>query len=102
MGAPINPASPFTGRIGVGGFERLKAARGWRMAADRPGHDLRYAIDCAKAERELGWTPQVDFPTGLKETIDWYRSHGEWVSHIRSGEYAKYYDQQYGKRLGMG
>lgn len=70
-----------------------------RYVTDRPGHDLRYAIDCTKAERELRWTPQVDFATGLKSTIDWYLAHSDWVAHIRSGEYAKYYDQQYGQRL---
>jgi dTDP-glucose 4,6-dehydratase len=70
-----------------------------RYVADRPGHDLRYAIDCSKAEQELGWKPQVEFATGLKETIDWYRANAAWVGRIRSGEYARYYDEQYGARL---
>jgi len=70
-----------------------------RYVADRPGHDLRYAIDCTKAEKELDWSPEVDFATGLGETIDWYRQHEGWVSRIRSGEYARYYEQQYGRRL---
>jgi len=70
-----------------------------RYVADRPGHDLRYAIDCAKAERELGWKPRVTFAEGLEQTIAWYRSHGDWVARIRSGEYARYYEEQYGKRL---
>ncbi|QDT56782.1 dTDP-glucose 4,6-dehydratase [Caulifigura coniformis] len=70
-----------------------------RHVTDRPGHDLRYAIDCSKAERELGWSPRISFADGLKSTIDWYLGHGEWVEHIRSGEYAKYYEQQYGGRL---
>jgi dTDP-glucose 4,6-dehydratase len=70
-----------------------------KYVADRPGHDLRYAIDCRKAERELGWTPQVDFATGLKGTIDWYRGHGEWVARIKSGAYQQYYAAQYGERL---
>jgi dTDP-glucose 4,6-dehydratase len=65
---------------------------------DRPGHDLRYAIDCSKAERELGWQPQVDFRQGIRETIDWYLAHSEWVRHVRSGDYLKYYEEQYGKR----
>ncbi len=64
---------------------------------DRPGHDLRYAIDCSKAERELGWTPQVDFRKGIRETIDWYLGNSEWVRRVRSGDYLKYYEEQYGK-----
>ncbi len=70
-----------------------------KYVTDRPGHDLRYAIDSSKAERELNWRPQVDFEQGLKDTIDWYLSHAEWTGHIRSGVYQKYYEQQYGKRL---
>ena len=69
-----------------------------KYVADRPGHDHRYAIDCSKAERELGWTPQVDFETGLKETIAWYRENAKWVERVTSGEYRKYYAEQYGKR----
>jgi dTDP-glucose 4,6-dehydratase len=70
-----------------------------RYVEDRPGHDLRYAIDCSKAERELGWEPQIDFETGLGQTIQWYHDHAEWVSHIKSGAYREYYNQQYGGRL---
>ncbi|WP_437205185.1 dTDP-glucose 4,6-dehydratase [Planctomicrobium sp. SH664] len=70
-----------------------------RYVADRPGHDLRYAIDCTKAERELGWQPQIPFEQGLQETIDWYLQHPDWVSRIRSGDYLKYYASQYGDRL---
>lgn len=66
---------------------------------DRPGHDLRYAIDCAKAERELGWTPEIDFETGLAETISWYQENSRWVARVRSGEYLHYYEEQYGSRL---
>ncbi|MGD9857259.1 MAG: dTDP-glucose 4,6-dehydratase [Planctomycetaceae bacterium] len=71
-----------------------------RYVQDRPGHDLRYAIDCSKAERELGWAPQITFEAGLSETIDWYRQHADWVARIKSGEYTRYYEQQYGGRLG--
>lgn len=71
-----------------------------RYVQDRPGHDLRYAIDCTKAERELGWSPQVTFEAGLRETIDWYRQHADWVARIKSGAYRSYYKQQYGGRLG--
>lgn len=70
-----------------------------RYVTDRPGHDLRYAIDCSKAERELGWQPEVPFEAGLAETIRWYQSHTEWVEGIRSGAYRDYYQQQYGDRL---
>jgi dTDP-glucose 4,6-dehydratase len=68
-----------------------------RHVEDRPGHDRRYAIDCAKVERELGWRPRVGFEQGLRETIDWYRAHEEWVAQVRSGEYLRYYERQYGK-----
>ena len=70
-----------------------------KYVTDRPGHDLRYAIDCSKAEAELGWKPETEFDTGLKETVQWYLDHPEWVNRIRSGQYMKYYDQQYGNRL---
>jgi dTDP-glucose 4,6-dehydratase len=67
-----------------------------RYVPDRPGHDRRYAIDCSKAERELGWRPTVAFEEGLRETVAWYRSHGEWIAAIRTGEYLQYYRRQYG------
>ena len=70
-----------------------------RYVQDRLGHDRRYAIDCSKAERELGWTPQVVFDQGLKEILAWYQANTKWVEQIRSGEYRKYYETQYGKRL---
>ena len=62
---------------------------------DRPGHDLRYAIDATKINKELGWKPSVTFEEGLSETIDWYLENKEWMSRITSGEYEKYYEQQY-------
>jgi dTDP-glucose 4,6-dehydratase len=68
------------------------------FVSDRPGHDLRYAIDCSKAERELGWKPQVAFRQGIRDTIDWYKSSGAWVNRIKTGDYLKYYEQQYGQR----
>ena len=70
-----------------------------KYVKDRPGHDLRYAIDFSKAKRELGWEPQLTFQHGLQETIDWYLSHTGWIERIKSGEYLKYYEQQYGQRL---
>jgi dTDP-glucose 4,6-dehydratase len=70
-----------------------------KYVADRPGHDQRYAIDCSKAERELGWRPQVEFAQGLAETIAWYHDHADWVARIKSGAYQSYYAAQYGARL---
>ena len=66
--------------------------------ADRPGHDRRYALTSAKMERDLGWTPQMDFERGLRLTIDWYRANTEWVQRIKSGAYLEYYEQNYGGR----
>jgi dTDP-glucose 4,6-dehydratase len=65
---------------------------------DRAGHDLRYAIDAAKLEKELGWVPSVTFEEGLNLTIDWYLSNQEWLEHVTSGDYQHYYDAMYGKR----
>lgn len=58
---------------------------------DRPGHDRRYAIDSAKAEKELNWNRTYTFETGMKETIDWYLHNQEWINDIKSGEYQKKY-----------
>ena len=65
---------------------------------DRPGHDLRYAIDSSKLQTELGWQPSVDFPTGLDQTVDWYLANAEWLRHVTSGDYRQYYESMYGKR----
>lgn len=62
---------------------------------DRPGHDLRYAIDATKIKNELGWEPSVTFEQGLAKTIDWYLENTEWLEHVTSGDYQKYYEQQY-------
>lgn len=62
---------------------------------DRPGHDLRYAIDASKIHKELGWKPSVTFEQGLSKTIDWYLENKEWMERIVSGEYEKYYNKQY-------
>ncbi|HEV8272725.1 MAG TPA: dTDP-glucose 4,6-dehydratase [Chitinophagaceae bacterium] len=64
---------------------------------DRPGHDKRYAIDATKISKELGWKPSVTFEQGLSETIDWYLQNTEWLKHVTSGEYQKYYEIQYQK-----
>lgn len=62
---------------------------------DRPGHDRRYAIDFSKIQKELGWEPRFEFDTALKHTIDWYTNHEDWWKRVKSGEYQKYYQQQY-------
>jgi dTDP-glucose 4,6-dehydratase len=62
---------------------------------DRPGHDLRYAIDATKINHELGWKPSVTFEEGLEQTIDWYITNQEWLDHVTSGDYRDYYQKQY-------
>ena len=64
---------------------------------DRPGHDRRYAIDASKINRELGWKPSLTFEQGLSQTIDWYLKNKEWLDHVTSGDYARYYELQYSK-----
>ncbi|WP_445396757.1 dTDP-glucose 4,6-dehydratase [Zobellella sp. An-6] len=64
--------------------------------ADRPGHDRRYAIDAGKIARELGWTPQETFESGLRKTVAWYLANQAWVSHVKSGEYRQWLAQHYG------
>lgn len=66
---------------------------------DRPGHDLRYAIDATKINKELGWKPSVTFEEGLSATIDWYLQNSVWLKNVTSGEYMKYYEQQYQNRI---
>jgi dTDP-glucose 4,6-dehydratase len=63
---------------------------------DRPGHDLRYAIDCTRIEHELGWQPRESLDSGLRKTIRWYLDHREWVDRVRSGEYQEWVKQHYG------
>ena len=80
-------------------LDDLKPIAGTRRAlidfvTDRPGHDLRYAIDCSKIERELGWRPQETFETGLRKTVEWYLENTDWWNAIRSGKYR-------GERLGQ-
>lgn len=62
---------------------------------DRAGHDLRYAIDSTKLQKELGWTPSLQFEEGLEKTVDWYLENEDWLNHVTSGEYQKYYEEMY-------
>ncbi|VAW67283.1 dTDP-glucose 4,6-dehydratase [hydrothermal vent metagenome] len=64
--------------------------------ADRPGHDIRYAIDASKIEKELGWVPQETFETGLRKTIEWYLSNSTWLDNVASGAYRDWVQRQYG------
>ncbi len=65
---------------------------------DRPGHDRRYALDCSKITRELGWSPRTDLEQGIQQTIAWYRSNSSWLQHVRMGDYQQYYDKYYTNR----
>ncbi|UPK71144.1 dTDP-glucose 4,6-dehydratase [Chitinophaga filiformis] len=65
---------------------------------DRAGHDLRYAIDATKLNKELGWEPSLQFEEGLEKTVDWYLANEEWLDHVTSGAYQDYYSEQYQKR----
>jgi len=65
---------------------------------DRPGHDMRYAIDSSKITKELGWKPSLTFEKGLEKTVDWYLGNQVWLENVLSGDYEKYYEKQYLKR----
>lgn len=66
-----------------------------QFVKDRPGHDLRYAIDAGKIQRELGWEPSVTFEQGLSQTIDWFLGNRSWLDKVASGDYQSYYDRHY-------
>jgi len=65
---------------------------------DRAGHDMRYAIDSTKLQNELGWTPSLQFAEGLEKTVEWYLENTDWLENVTSGDYQKYYEEQYQKR----
>ena len=65
---------------------------------DRAGHDMRYAIDASKIKNELGWEPSVNFDQGIEKTVDWYLENESWINNILTGDYEKYYNEQYVKR----
>lgn len=68
------------------------------FVTDRAGHDLRYAIDASKLQKDLGWVPSVTFEQGLSQTVDWYLSNQEWLDNVTSGNYQAYYQSQYENR----
>jgi len=76
--------------------EKIKALI--TFVKDRPGHDRRYAIDCSKIKKKLGWKQSVKFEEGLDQTVDWYISNAGWVNSIRSGEYQRWMERNYGGR----
>ena len=77
------------------GRERGTSKKLITFIKDRPGHDKRYAIDASKIKNELGWEPSLQFNEGLSKTIDWYLNNKSWINNVTSGEYQKYYKQQY-------
>lgn len=62
---------------------------------DKAGHDLRYAIDSSKLQKELGWEPSLQFEEGIEKTVKWYLENEEWMNNITSGDYEKYYENMY-------
>ena len=70
------------------------------LVKDRPGHDLRYAIDDSKIATELGFIPEIGFDEGIRRTVAWYTSHTTWWQRVRSEAYRDYYERMYGGRLG--
>ena len=65
---------------------------------DRAGHDLRYAIDSTKLQKELGWEPSLQFEEGIEKTVRWYLDNQEWMDNVTSGDYQKYYETMYNNR----
>lgn len=80
------------------GREPGESAKLITYVKDRAGHDLRYAIDATKLNKELGWQPSLQFEEGLEKTVEWYLANEAWINDITSGNYQKYYDEQYAKR----
>lgn len=80
------------------GREEGTSAKLITYVTDRPGHDLRYAIDASKLISETGWRPTVTFEVGLQKTVDWYLANQEWLKHVTSGAYLRYYSDMYQSR----
>jgi dTDP-glucose 4,6-dehydratase len=80
------------------GREEGESAKLITFVKDRPGHDLRYAIDASKVISETGWRPETSFDAGLEKTVDWYLANDAWLNHVTSGEYLRYYEEMYKNR----
>ncbi|OYX96220.1 MAG: dTDP-glucose 4,6-dehydratase, partial [Sphingobacteriia bacterium 35-40-5] len=80
------------------GREAGTSAKLITYVTDRAGHDLRYAIDSSKLQKDLNWKPSLQFEEGLEKTVDWYLQNEEWLQSVTSGSYQSYYNEQYGKR----
>lgn len=85
----LRPLAP-QGGAGSGSYRQLIT-----HVQDRPGHDLRYAIDAGKIQRELGWVPAETFESGLRKTVEWYLANADWVAHVKSGAYQQWIDRNY-------
>ena len=68
------------------------------FVTDRAGHDIRYAIDSTKLQKELGWEPSLQFEEGIEKTVRWYLDNEEWLNNVTSGDYQKYYETMYTNR----
>ncbi len=88
----ISLVAPRTGHD-AGEYEKLIT-----FVKDRPGHDRRYAMDCSKIARELGWNPSVSFAEGLRRTVDWYLANSDWIRHVQTGAYRDWIESNYGSR----
>ena len=80
------------------GKEEGTSAKLITFVKDRAGHDMRYAIDATKIDKDLGWKPSITFEEGLELTVDWYLENGEWLDNVTSGNYKNYYENQYQNR----
>ena len=83
------------------GLDAAKLKERIRFVTDRPGHDRRYAIETARVRDEIGWQPGMEFGRGLRQTVNWYLDHADWIAHVTSGEYRKYYDSVYSQAWGQ-
>jgi len=83
------------------GLDSAKLKERIRFVTDRPGHDRRYAIETARVRSEIGWQPRMEFGLGLRQTVNWYLDHADWIAHVTSGEYRKYYDSVYSQAWGQ-
>jgi dTDP-glucose 4,6-dehydratase len=94
--APVTENLRVKGLNGISHYQDLIT-----YVADRPGHDRRYAINCDKIKRELGWKQHYDFPAGIRSTISWYLQNAAWVESVRSGDYQKWIDRNYAERTSL-